>query len=297
MTINAYGQSSLWKTPYILWYNHKTINCSYIETPNTMKKLFVLTMILGVAFGAHLLSGRPQANANVAISPGDLVRGETFSAVYYYGSDGFRYVFPNTKTYDTWYSNFDSVKFITDAQLGQLQIGGNVTYKPGVRMIKIDTDPRTYAVAANGVLRHVASESAASGLYGSAWNTHIDDVPDAFFTNYSIGDAVNSTADYDKSAIMSAASSINLDKGLRLPADITISDSAYSPVSVNIVPGQTVRFTNDGSSNHTVTSDDLTWGSGTMVPGRSFVRKFAEGGTYTFFDSYNSGFTGAIYVQ
>ncbi|NQV12070.1 cupredoxin domain-containing protein [Candidatus Uhrbacteria bacterium] len=262
-----------------------------------MKKLFVLVMILGVAFGAHLLSGRPQANANVAINPGDLIRGETFSAVYYYGSDGFRYVFPNTKTYDTWYANFDSVKFVTDSQLGQLQIGGNVTYRPGVKMIKIDTDPKTYAVAANGVLRHVTGEAVASGLYGSNWNTQIHDVPDAFFTNYSIGDAINSASEFDKAAITSAASTINSDKGLRLPAEISVSDSVYNPTTVNIVPGQTVRFTNNGTTSHTVTSDDLTWGSGTMTAGRSFVRQFEEAGTYTFFDSYNSQLTGAIYVQ
>ncbi len=262
-----------------------------------MKKLIIFLMIVGVAFGATLLSGSPRANANVSIQAGDLIRGETFSAVYYYGADGFRYVFPNTKTYYTWYDNFDSVKFVSDAQLGQLQIGGNVTYRPGVKMIKINTDPRTYAVDANGTLRHVGSEAVAIELYGSSWNQQIHDVPDAFFTNYTIGDQITDAATFNKSSITAAASSINSDKGLVAPAELSITDSAYSPVSVTIAPGQTVRFTNNGTESHTVTSDDLTWGSGTMMPGRSFVRKFEEAGTYTFFDSYNSQLTGAIFVQ
>jgi hypothetical protein len=95
----------------------------------------------------------PQTQALTVVNSGDLIRGESFSAVYYVGLDGFRYVFPNDKAYFTWYSDFDDVKVITDAELSDIQIGGNVTYKPGVRMVKINTDPKTYAVDAGGTLR------------------------------------------------------------------------------------------------------------------------------------------------
>lgn len=231
------------------------------------------------------------------ISSGDLIRGQTYPAVYYLGADGFRYVFPNKFTYDTWYSNFNNVKFITDAELAKIQIGGNVTYRPGVRMIKINSDPKTYAVDAGATLRHVNGEAVAIALYGSAWNKNIDDLPDGFFSNYKIGSAINGAADFVPAGATSAAASINSEKNLQAPTSITITDTGYSPLDAHITVGQTVKFVNNGGVKHTATADDLTWGSGTLNPGENFSRVFTKPGTYTFFDSYNSASTGAIYVQ
>lgn len=261
-----------------------------------MKKLLVVLAIVAVAAGVHFTTGK-QANANVDIQAGDLIRGEAFPAVYYMGADGFRYVFPNSATYFTWYDDFDGVVWISDAQLGQIQIGGNVTYRPGTRMIKIQSDPKTYAVDAHGTLRHITSEAVATGLYGANWNKEIDDVPDAFFSNYNMGDPITSASQFNKSSILAASSSINVDKTLSAPSEMSINASSYDPISVTISEGDVVRFTNDDDENHTATSDDLTWGSGTLMPGQSYLKKFSEAGTYTFFDSYNSQATGAIIVQ
>ena len=57
-------------------------------------------------------------------------------------------------------------------------------------MVKITTDPKTYVVDANNVLRWVPSEAAAVALYGANWNQMIDDLPDAFFADYTIGDPI-----------------------------------------------------------------------------------------------------------
>src|SRR3990170_2304691 len=67
-----------------------------------------------------------------AAASGSLVKA-SLPAVYYVGGDGKRYVFPNEKTYKTWYADFSLVQTITDAELAAMAIGGNVTYKPGVR--------------------------------------------------------------------------------------------------------------------------------------------------------------------
>jgi hypothetical protein len=112
------------------------------------------------------------------------------SGVYYCGVDGRRYVFPNQKTHDTWYGDFAGVIELSDAEIAAISLGGNVTYRPGVRMVKIQTDPKVYAVAAGGVLRWVRTEAAAERLYGANWNQMIDDVPDAFFVNYTVGEAI-----------------------------------------------------------------------------------------------------------
>jgi len=144
---------------------------------------------------------------------GSLIKG-SLPAVYYLGSDSKRYVFPNEKTYKTWYSDFSSVVTVTDAELASVAIGGNATYRPGTKMVKITTDPKVYAVGAGGSLRHIATEAVASALYGASWAGMVEDVPDAFFVNYTIGAAVSAAADFVPATVTTAASNIGVDKGL-----------------------------------------------------------------------------------
>lgn len=112
-------------------------------------------------------------------------------AVYYCGGDGKRYVFPGEKIYKTWYNDFSSVMTISDEDLAATPIGGNVTYRPGTRMVKITSSPQVYVVGKGGVLRAVPSEQTAVDLYGSTWNKQIDDIEEAYFVNYRIGAPVN----------------------------------------------------------------------------------------------------------
>lgn len=84
-------------------------------------------------------------------------------------------------------------------------------------MVKIQTDPKVYVVAKGGELRHVGSEAVAASLYGPAWNTQVDDVPDPFFVNYAVGAAVATQADYDRAAALASAPTINEDKGFGPP--------------------------------------------------------------------------------
>jgi len=135
-------------------------------------------------------------------------------AVYYLGNDGKRYVFPNEKTYKTWYSNFSGVEEVSAEEMASHFIGGNVTYRPGVKLVKIQTNPKVYAVDANGTLRWVSSGAVAEELYGSSWNLMVEDVPDPFFINYTEGADIESASDYNKVAVQNAAVDINTDKGL-----------------------------------------------------------------------------------
>src|SRR3989344_5022914 len=66
-----------------------------------------------------------------AAVPGDLIKA-SLPAVYFYGGNGKRFVFPNEKTYKTWFADFGSVKTVTDSELAAITIGGNATYRPGV---------------------------------------------------------------------------------------------------------------------------------------------------------------------
>lgn len=168
-----------------------------------------------------------------AATSGDLVKG-SLPAVYYVGSDSKRYVFTNDKAYKTWYADFSTVKTISDTELAAITIGGNVTYKPGVRMIKIQSDPKVYAIAHGGVLRWVSTEAAAVALYGSDWNKKIDDISDAFFTNYTVGSQISSASDYVIANEQANSASINADKGLAGGGNLNITLASDSPAGATV---------------------------------------------------------------
>jgi hypothetical protein len=132
---------------------------------------------------------QPPTDRPVLCESGTLIKG-SLPAVYFCGKDAKRYVFVNERAFRSWYNDFSSIITISDATLAQIPLGGNVTYKPGVRLVKITTDPKVYAIARGGWLRWVRSESAAVALYGADWNKMVDDVADSFFVNYRIGDPV-----------------------------------------------------------------------------------------------------------
>lgn len=144
-------------------------------------------------------AGSPTINADKGIvltsiplscEAGALIRLQESTSVYYCGGDGKRYVFPNANTYSTWYADFSTVKVVSRDDMAMLQLGGNVTYRPGMRLVKITTDPKVYAVDKNGTLRWMTTTALAAKYYGSAWAKSVNDVPDAFFINYKIGDPI-----------------------------------------------------------------------------------------------------------
>ncbi|MDD4304697.1 MAG: hypothetical protein PHG92_04420 [Patescibacteria group bacterium] len=159
---------------------------------NLIKKLFVYTMVFSMVF---LGVGPMNIAKAVDVSAGDLVRSTTNAGVYYVYNDGGtlkRAAFPNSKTYFSWFEDFSGVKTISTDELANISYTGKlITYRPGTKMIKIDTDPKVYAVEPGGVLRWVNSEATALALYGANWATMIDDVPDAFFGWYDGSTAVD----------------------------------------------------------------------------------------------------------
>ncbi len=215
---------------------------------------YLASFFASVLAGFGLLASPLPVRAAACVS-GELIKGSG-SAVYYCGADARRYVFPNQKTYGTWYPDFSGVRRITDAELASLPIGGNVTYRPGIRLVKITSDPKVYAVTAGGVLRPIASESVATALYGSAWAKSVDDISDAYFVNYLLGSPITDASQFSPSTAKAGALSINGDKGLVLAnstgvAGVTL---AVSPAVTTISAGQTVTLTATASDGAGVSS-------------------------------------------
>ncbi|GEM_PF-3375510 len=163
-----------------------------------MKRISIsglLAALILFPLSAHMVAAAPQTGSLIKAS------GPT---VYYYAADGKRYVFPTEKTFFTWYSDFSGVNTITDSELGAIPVGGNVTYRPGTRLIKVTTDPKVYAVDTGRKLRWIQTEQAANQLFGAGWNTKIDDLPDTFFINYDLGAPIAQASDYSPNTVSNA---------------------------------------------------------------------------------------------
>lgn len=156
-----------------------------VRMSNFIKKTFTWGVVLTTVVWSLGIAAF-SVNVVGAAQDGDLIKMAGNPAVYWL-LGGKRYVFPNDKAYFTWFSDFSGVVTVSQSELQTYAIGGNVTYRPGTRLVKITTDPKTYAVEPGGKLRWVTSEAIAVSLYGSNWNKRIDDVPDPFFVNYTSG--------------------------------------------------------------------------------------------------------------
>jgi hypothetical protein len=198
----------------------------------------IKSFLLRLAASSLLIA--PFAASAATPPPGTLIKASGPS-VYYSGQDGKRYVFPNEKTYATWYSGFGSVNVVTDAELAALPLGGNVTYRPGVKLVKINTDPRTYAVAAGGTLRWIQTESVARDLYGADWNTKVDDIADTYFVNYKLGLPIANASEYSMTTELALATSIGRDKNID---QIIPPTPTPTPTSTPPTPVRTGTLTN-----------------------------------------------------
>jgi hypothetical protein len=149
----------------------------------------------------------PTNNTSNEADKGDLIKmtcpkvnsvNDPCRAVYYWGDDNRRHAFPNEGVFFSWYTDFDDVVEVSDDFMSDIQLGQNVTYKPGTVVIKFDTSEAVYAVAEGGILRHYLTPSLVAADYGSNWyHDYLVSVPDVFFNDYSVGTVIDSNSDYD----------------------------------------------------------------------------------------------------
>lgn len=62
---------------------------------------------------------------------------------------------------------------------------------------------------------------------------------------------------------------------------VTVSDDVFSPGTVSVAVGDSVRWNFEGT--HTSTSTQGFWSSGTKNAGQSYTRLFADSGTYPYY--------------
>jgi len=69
--------------------------------------------------------------------------------------------------------------------------------------------------------------------------------------------------------------------------EIDIKDFAYDPKTISINVGDTITWTNDGPSPHTVTADDGSFDSGNLDKDATFSHTFDKAGTFAYFCKYH----------
>ncbi len=152
---------------------------------NLAKKFFVVSLVFATVMLNVASVLVPSAHA---LAAGDLIKGPNSDAVYYIGADMKKYVFPDGKTYFTWYKNFNGVKKVTVNDLDMYPNGGAVTYRPGTKLVKTVDSNKVYAVEPGGTLRWIKDEATAIALWGSNWAKNVNDViPGYFSATYKVG--------------------------------------------------------------------------------------------------------------
>lgn len=257
----------------------------------TGKKIFTFavvftTIVWSIGVGALAL---PLA-AN-AVTSGDLIKG-TGTAVYYYGADAKRYVFPYQAAYASWYgSTFSGVTTMTDADLIAIPFGGNVTVRPGklAQVVSMDSpwmvmDPKVYAVEKDNVLRWVKTADVAVAIFGATWESQIVAIPEALLTNYTIGAEINAAGDYNL-ATQQAVASINECKGLTGVSGaggLSIALASDTPAAASVPKGAAnvyftkVNFT-AGAADATITGLKVTRSGLGIDANISAVKLFVDG--------------------
>lgn len=127
------------------------------------------------------------------------------TAAVYFIEDSERRAFINDITYFTHFDSFEAVEEVEDEALADFSLGGLVLPKPGVVLVKIQSDPRVYALEGNPsdvfspLLRHIDAEETAIEMYGEDWADFVIDISPTFFTKFGTGDPITSPEAVDTS--------------------------------------------------------------------------------------------------
>jgi plastocyanin len=77
--------------------------------------------------------------------------------------------------------------------------------------------------------------------------------------------------------------------------DIKIQNFAFSPATLTVKVGDTVRWTNEDTAPHAVSSDNFS--SQTLSTGNTYEHAFQSAGTYSYICSIHPSMKGTIIVQ
>lgn len=78
---------------------------------------------------------------------------------------------------------------------------------------------------------------------------------------------------------------------------VNIEFQSFSPTPLDLLPGETVQWTNISERRHTVTADDETFDSGDILAGDEYERTFDATGAYPYHCRVHPGMVGEVDVR
>jgi plastocyanin len=79
--------------------------------------------------------------------------------------------------------------------------------------------------------------------------------------------------------------------------NVSITSTGFVPESITVTVGDTVVWTNNDTTDHTATDDELTWDTDIIDPALTGSQVFNTAGTYTYSDTIDPTLTGTIIVK
>src|SRR5688572_27924812 len=77
---------------------------------------------------------------------------------------------------------------------------------------------------------------------------------------------------------------------------VSIKRAAFSPATVSIVAGDSIRWRNDDTRDHQIVSTTGAFASPVLRPSRTYTFSFDVAGTYRYRDALNPSVTGTVKV-
>ena len=134
---------------------------------------------------------------------GSGVNTHPYSDVYYIGTDAKRHAFPTESVYRSWYESNQRIVEVPAWKLANIPLGRNVTFKPGKKLVHVPSETRPYVVAPKRALRPLASEAVAPLVYGEAWKSIVERLPETSIADYvwSMEGVINNAYDFNPTTL------------------------------------------------------------------------------------------------
>ena len=81
------------------------------------------------------------------------------------------------------------------------------------------------------------------------------------------------------------------------PADVNVEFQNFRPTPLDVLPGQTVQWTNVSERRHTVTADDGSFDSGDLFGGNQFAHTYDAVGSFPYHCRVHAGMVGEVDVR
>ena len=85
--------------------------------------------------------------------------------------------------------------------------------------------------------------------------------------------------------------------GAATGGQVVIKGFAFSPASITVKAGESVTWTTQDGTTHTVTADNAEFNSSNIASGATFTFKFDKAGSYPYHCSIHASMKGTVVVQ